>query len=97
MDAAQFHLPIRILTAEGEDISEIYSAEEALEFLFRWPRRIGPVYEDAVSACLVATIVPENTEEAQRAFAAFARVSGILAKDMAATVAQAARVGALRG
>ena len=33
MDAAQFRLPVRIQSAPGEPISEVYSAEQALDLL----------------------------------------------------------------
>ncbi|WP_161601137.1 DUF982 domain-containing protein [Neoaquamicrobium microcysteis] len=94
MDAAQFRLPVRLLMKEDEDIREVYSAEEALEILLAWPRQSGRVYDSAVSACLAATVAPDSTQEAQRAFIAFARASGILARDM---LPAPARRGAMRG
>lgn len=82
MDAAQFRLPVRLHTPERECINEIYSAEEALDFLLAWPGRHGPVYEKAVKACFAATVEVDSADTAQRAFASFARLSHILAKDM---------------
>ena len=81
MDSTQFPIPVRIDTKDGV-IREIYSAEEALEILFDWHRPQGPLYEAAMETCLVATVGAETTERAQIAFQAFARASGILAKDM---------------
>ena len=82
MDAAQFRLPVRLHRTTGETIEEIYSAEEALDFLLAWPDQRGRVYNNALKACFAASVDVESTEEAQRAFAAFARLTGILARDM---------------
>lgn len=81
MDAAQFKLPVRLKMA-NDDVREIYSAEEALDLLFGWPQQKGRVFDKACAECLVATIEPGRTEAAQRAFTAFARVSGILDRDI---------------
>ncbi|MDI6028762.1 DUF982 domain-containing protein [Corticibacterium sp. UT-5YL-CI-8] len=81
MDATQFAVPVRIDTKDGV-IREIYSAEDALEVLFNWPRRQGPLYEKALETCLIATVGGETAESAQNAFRLFSRASGILAKDM---------------
>ncbi|TWG93787.1 uncharacterized protein DUF982 [Mesorhizobium sp. J18] len=86
MDAAQFQVPVRLKLAAEADIQEIYSAEDAVELLFGWPQQEGPIYEDALAECLVATVSPENVEEARRAFVAFAKVSNILAKDPATAI-----------
>lgn len=82
MDAAQFRLPVRIQAAPGESISEIYSAEQALDFLLAWPHQQGRVYETALKACFAATVDVEAAERAQHAFRAFARLTGILSRDM---------------
>lgn len=82
MDAAQFRLPVRIIVAPDEAVREIYSAEEALEFLMIWPHQDGPIYERAMNACFSATIDEDVRAEAERSFLGFARASGILARDM---------------
>lgn len=82
MDAAQFRLPVRLHRATEANIEEVYSAEEALDFLLAWPDQRGRVYNNALKACFAASVDVESTEEAQRAFAAFARLTGILACDM---------------
>ena len=82
MDAAQFRLPVRIQSAPGDPISEVYSAEQALDFLLAWPHHQGRVYEAALKACFAATVDVEAAEKAQQAFRAFARLSGILSRDM---------------
>ncbi|WP_163268004.1 DUF982 domain-containing protein [Chelativorans alearense] len=82
MDAAQFKLPVRLELRRGEPVSEIYSAEHALDFLMAWPVQKGPVFERAIAACLAASADPESVEEAHRTFSSFARASGILARDV---------------
>ncbi|MDX8532528.1 DUF982 domain-containing protein [Mesorhizobium sp. VK25A] len=82
MDRLQFEVPVRIAPAPGLPVEEIYGVEQALDFLQDWPkRRQGKVYEAAFNACFGATVDVASTEEACRAFAAFCRVSGLLAKD----------------
>ena len=77
-------------------VEEIYSVEQALDILNGWPsKRQGKVYQAAFNACFGATVDVVKTEEACRAFMAFCRVSGLLAKDMmAAGASVAARRGA---
>ncbi|TIL72221.1 MAG: DUF982 domain-containing protein [Mesorhizobium sp.] len=83
MDRLQFEVPVRITTAPGLPVEEIYSVEQALDFLQGWPvRRQGPVYQAAFNACFGATVDQVETEEACRAFMAFCRVSRLLARDM---------------
>ena len=82
MDSVQFRVPVRLQGTPGDVISEIYSAEEALDFLLVWPQQRGPVYQRALSSCFAATVDVETSDEAQNAFRAFARLSGILAPDM---------------
>lgn len=83
MDRLQFEVPVRITTAPGLPVEEIYSVEQALDFLQGWPvRRQGPVYQAAFNACFGATVDLVDTEEACRAFMAFCRVSRLLARDM---------------
>lgn len=83
MDRLQFEVPVRITPASGLPVEEIYSVEQALDFLQDWPkRRQGKVYGAAFNACFGATVDVASTEEACRAFMAFCRVSGLLARDM---------------
>jgi hypothetical protein len=83
MDRLQFEVPVRITPAPGLPIEEIYSVEQALDFLQGWPvRRQGPVYQAAFNACFGATVDLVKTEDAWRAFMAFCRVSSLLARDM---------------
>ncbi len=82
MDAAQFRLPVRLQKAGGHYIDEIYSAEEALDLLLAWPDQRGRAYDKAVKACFAASVDVATTDEAQKAFTAFARLTGILARDM---------------
>ncbi|MEW6634420.1 MAG: DUF982 domain-containing protein [Pseudomonadota bacterium] len=83
MDRLQFEVPVRITPAPGLPVEEIYSVEQALDFLQDWPkRRHGKVHEAAFNACFGATVDVASTEEACRAFMAFCRVSGLLARDM---------------
>ncbi len=82
MDAAQFRLPVRIVASGETPIDEIYSAEEALDFLIAWPDRRGRVYDTALKACFAASVDVATTDDAQRAFMVFARLNGLLSRDM---------------
>ncbi|MEO3386404.1 DUF982 domain-containing protein [Mesorhizobium sp. CAU 1741] len=93
MDAAQFRLPVRLQKADGKCIDEIYSAEEALDLLLAWPDQRGRAYDKAVKACFAATVDVESADQAQKEFAAFARLSGILANDMLPVNARSRRTG----
>jgi hypothetical protein len=83
MDRLQFEVPVRIRPSPELPVEEIYSVEQALDFLQDWPkRRQGKVHEAAFNACFGATVDVTSTEEACRVFMVFCRVSGLLAKDM---------------
>ncbi|MFC3207957.1 MAG: DUF982 domain-containing protein [Mesorhizobium sp.] len=83
MHKLHFAVPVRITGSFGHPIEEIYSVGQALDFLQEWPiGRQGPLYQAAFDACFGASVDVVSTEEAQRAFSAFCRVSGILARDM---------------
>lgn len=82
MDAAQFQLPVRLVMRAGESVTEIYSAEEALDLLLRWPVQEGPIFQRALSTCLAAAADPAERDEAHEAFVVFARVTGLLARDV---------------
>ncbi|MCT7374963.1 DUF982 domain-containing protein [Chelativorans salis] len=82
MDAAQFKLPIRLVPHPHEPVVEIYSAEEALDFLMSWPVQEGGLFERTLAACLAASADPTSTEEARRIFSSFARAVGVIARDV---------------
>lgn len=82
MDNLQFVVPVRIVAEPGQPVTEIYSVEQALTFLQNWPAgRQGPVFQAALNACFGTTVEQSTTESARKSFTAFARLSGILAKD----------------
>ncbi|MBZ9917195.1 MULTISPECIES: DUF982 domain-containing protein [unclassified Mesorhizobium] len=85
MDRLQFEVPVRIAPGPGLPVEEIYSVEQALDFLQAWPlRRQGPIYQKAFNACFGATVDVVKTEDACRAFMVFCRVTGLMARDMMA-------------
>ena len=73
MYAAQFALPVRLIMRTGEPVTEIYSAEEALDLLMAWPTQ---------ESCLAASAEPMLAEDARRYFVAFANASGLMARDV---------------
>ncbi len=83
MNKLHFTVPVRIVRSFGQPIEEIYGVDQALDFLHEWPAgRQGPLYQAAFDACFGASVDVVSTEDACRAFSAFCRVSGIMAKDM---------------
>jgi hypothetical protein len=83
MHKLHFAVPVRITGAFGHTIEEIYSVDQALDFLQEWPvGRQGPLYQAAFDACFGASVDVVSTEEACHAFSAFCRVSGIISRDM---------------
>ncbi|MBN9222842.1 MAG: DUF982 domain-containing protein [Mesorhizobium sp.] len=83
MDRLQFEVPVRIAPGPGLPVEEIYSVEQALDFLQdRSGHRQGPMYQKAFNACFGATVDVVKTEDACRAFTAFCRVAGLIANDM---------------
>jgi hypothetical protein len=83
MNSLQFAVPVRVTTVPDLPIEEIYSVEQALDVLADWPKeKQGKLYQTAFNACFGASVGVVPTEEACRAFAAFCRVSGIMARDM---------------
>jgi hypothetical protein len=82
MDKLQFILPIRIVTEWAAPVKEVYSVEEALAFLDNYPKgRKSPLYQRAVSSCFAASAGEDSADNARKAFVAFSRMMGILAKD----------------
>lgn len=83
MHILHFAVPVRVTTVPELPIEEIYSVEQALDVLADWPKeKQGKLYQKAFNACFGASVGVVPTEDACRAFAAFCRVSGIMAKDM---------------
>jgi hypothetical protein len=83
MDDLHFAVPVRVTALPGLPVEEIYSVEQALDVLAEWPKqKQGKLYQKAFNACFGASVGVVPTEDACRAFAAFCRVSGIMAKDM---------------
>ncbi len=67
-------------------IQEIACLEDALEFLYDWPReRRGPIHATALRACQKAFETDYPLAAARSAFAGFARSSRIL-EDIAAAM-----------
>lgn len=83
MHKMHFAVPVRITRSFAEPVEEIYSVEQALDFLQNWPAgRRGPLFQAAFDACFGASVDVVSTEEACRVFTALCRVSGLMAKDM---------------
>lgn len=83
MRSLQFAVPVRVRTADGLPIDEIYGIEQALDLLAGWPAgRQGRLYQAAFDACFGAGVGVVDVEEACRAFSAFCRASGLMARDM---------------
>lgn len=82
MDTFQFDLPVRLVLRPGQPVTEVYSAEEALDLLMVWPVQDGPIYQRAMNSCVAAIAGTESTDAARRAFTNVARASKVLAKDV---------------
>jgi hypothetical protein len=82
MHKHDFRIPIRVIERPGEPVREIYSADEALDFLLAWPGKKSRAYDDAFESCFAVTADIEHVDAAQNAFRRFARLSGILSVDM---------------
>ncbi|WP_413468511.1 DUF982 domain-containing protein [Mesorhizobium muleiense] len=99
MNRLQFFTPVRISRGQESPAEEIDSVAEAMEFLRRWPiGRRGPVYQCAVNCCSAALAGRMSAEEARKAFIGFARITRLLADDMALPIGggNVASVHALR-
>ena len=83
MDKLQFVVPVRIVVEAGGPVVEIYDVDEALTFLKNWPvGRQGPVFRTAMNCCFSAKNNLMSAENARKSFAGFARITGILARDL---------------
>ncbi|MEI5678330.1 MULTISPECIES: DUF982 domain-containing protein [unclassified Mesorhizobium] len=82
MDRLQFFMPVRVVAEVDQIVTEIYSVDQALDFLQAWPAgRQGPVYRTALRACSAAMIDQVTAEDARRSFMAFSRMTGLLSRD----------------
>ncbi len=78
MNDRMFDTPIFVKDG-GSLVREIACLEDALEFLYEWPKkRRGPIYETAVRACQRAWSNSYPTLDAKQAFTAFAKSVNIL-------------------
>lgn len=83
MHRLQFVVPVRIVIEAGAPIVEIHDVAAALAFLQNWPvGGQGPVFETAMKCCRGAMNHQMSAEDARTSFAGFARITGILARDM---------------
>jgi hypothetical protein len=96
MNKLQFYMPVRLVPQPSRPVTEIYGVEEALAFLQNRTEGLeSPLYQKALNSCFDATIDLETTADARAAFAAYARVAGILARDsIQPVIASANRAGA---
>ncbi|MDI6025877.1 DUF982 domain-containing protein [Corticibacterium sp. UT-5YL-CI-8] len=82
MERFDFASPV-FVTIDHE-AEEITSVTQAIEFLRRWPQgRRGPVYRCAVNCCQGAMDGSIDVEAARKGFVSFARISGVLNREMA--------------
>lgn len=78
MNDRMFDSPVYVKEGSGL-IQEIACLEDALEFLYEWPKkRRGPIYETALRACQRAFDSGYPISAARQAFAGFARSVKIL-------------------
>lgn len=78
MNHRMFDTPV-FVKSEGQLIEEVATIDDALEFLYDWPkRRRGPIYETAVRACQGAFEGRCSRPAARQAFASFAKSVKIL-------------------
>jgi hypothetical protein len=78
MNDRMFANPVFVKQGTGI-IQEIACLEDALEFLYEWPKnRRGPIYETALRACQRAFDSDYPRSAARDAFAGFAKSAKIL-------------------
>lgn len=78
MNDRMFESPV-FVTNGHTLIEEIACLEDALEFLYEWPKdRRGPIYHTAVRACQLAFDSGYPLSAARQAFASFAKSVKIL-------------------
>lgn len=83
MDKLQFTVPIRIKADPTAHMSEIYDVDDALTFLQNWETgRLGQIYQAAMNSCFAAKADEATAEQVRRDFLNFARIAGILTKDV---------------
>ena len=78
MNDLMFDSPVFVKSG-GSLIQEIACVEDALEYLYEWPRnRRGPIYETAVRACQRAFDSDYPRTAAKDAFRGFAKSAKVL-------------------
>ncbi len=78
MSEKTFESPLFVKAAEGL-VEEIACLEDALEFLYEWPKnKRGPIYQTAVKACHKVYESDFPLSAARQAFAGFAKSARIL-------------------
>lgn len=78
MNDRMFDKPIYVRSG-GHLIEEVAGVEDALEFLYDWPKkRRGPIYDTALRACQSAFEGRYSLSGARQAFASFAKSANIL-------------------
>jgi hypothetical protein len=78
MSEKTFESPVFVRAAEGL-IEEIACLEDALEFLYEWPKnRRGPIYQTALRACQKVFESNYPLGAARLAFISFAKSARIL-------------------
>lgn len=97
MPKKPFFEPVCLLSDDPEG-TDIFDLDQALHFLRSWPsNRRGPVYQAAYNACIAARDGHLTVEEARRSVSGFARITGILKKDIRRPVASATGAGTVPG
>lgn len=78
MSVTWWHPPIPVKGVKLGVISNVNSAERALEFLRAWNRSDLKSFRTAFTLCVEAMSDPEKVEPARKAFKAAARATGNL-------------------
>ena len=96
MNDRMFDSPVFVKSGSSF-IQEIACIEDALEFLYEWPKnRRGPIYDTALRACQRAFDSGYPRSAARDAFCGFARSARIL-EELSAPPPWMARVGGRGG
>lgn len=83
MHKMPFFAPVCVSSPDNPSGQDIEDLEQALRFLRSWPAdRRGPVYQAAYNACTAARDGYLTVEEARKSLSGFARITGILKKDV---------------
>lgn len=77
VEAMRFFAAVRLASDDG--IEEIWTVDEAVDFLRRWPAtRRGTIYDCALRGLDACRGGDFPVEDARRGFESFARITGIL-------------------